>query len=342
LFQGFKGTPQSIVTVVLGFLTICSGVVLLQLSKSAKDVPDAAVFSADLDQIHTIAEQEQPETEPKADAIRGAAAIVRRISHARMKMEADELRRLHEEKRQEAMEPITENGQIQYEWDGLRRRRTFTMSTRRSRAHSAASPPPTASSYAPTPAPAFAQPQSPTAHPPLGMSRFPDPYEEDDDHDRSTIFSSIAGTIRGRARTNASMPIYEETSYSAGKYGAPTQHLPLTQMPRSRGESDIESGSRHTIRTASSAQDRPPVPPLHVQFPSYIDKEAGDRLNDSPDSPEDKPPAPPPHSAMRQFSFQRVFRREPGASEEERAGLVGQDSDEEIGRAPGASGPLKP
>jgi hypothetical protein len=58
----------------MGFLTICSGVVLLQLSKSAKDVPDTAVFSGDLDQIHTIAEQEQPETEPKADAIRGPAA----------------------------------------------------------------------------------------------------------------------------------------------------------------------------------------------------------------------------------------------------------------------------
>src|SRR6478609_7527593 len=101
LFQGFKGTAQSIVTVVLGFLTICSGVVLLQLSKSAKDVPDAAVFSGDLDQIQTIAEQEQPESEPKADAIRGAAAIVRRLSSARMKMEYDELRRLNEEKRRE-------------------------------------------------------------------------------------------------------------------------------------------------------------------------------------------------------------------------------------------------
>ncbi|EEY17360.1 conserved hypothetical protein [Verticillium alfalfae VaMs.102] len=80
LFRGFKGSANQIVSVVMGFLTICAGVVLLQLSKSAMDVPDTAVFTGNLDQIHTIAEQEQSETEPKADAIRGAAAIVRSIA----------------------------------------------------------------------------------------------------------------------------------------------------------------------------------------------------------------------------------------------------------------------
>ncbi|KAI8308707.1 Magnesium transporter NIPA2 [Colletotrichum sp. SAR11_240] len=111
LFRGFKGTPTAIITVVNGFLTICSGVVLLQLSKSAKDVPDTAVFSGDLNQIQTIAEQEQPETEPKADAIRGAAAIVRRLSSARQKMEEEEFKRLHEEKLRESLEPVSEDGQ---------------------------------------------------------------------------------------------------------------------------------------------------------------------------------------------------------------------------------------
>ncbi|KAJ3943155.1 uncharacterized protein N0V96_007389 [Colletotrichum fioriniae] len=105
LFRGFKGTPTAIITVVNGFLTICAGVVLLQLSKSAKDVPDTAVFAGDLNQIHTIAEQEQPETEPKADAIRGAAAIVRRFSSARQKMEEAEFKRLQEEKMRESLEP---------------------------------------------------------------------------------------------------------------------------------------------------------------------------------------------------------------------------------------------
>lgn len=124
LFQGFKGTPTSIVTVVMGFLTICSGVVLLQLSKSAKDVPDTAVFSGDLNQVRTIAEQEQAETEPKADAIRGAAALVRRFSTTREKMEIEELKRLRAEKEAERLEAVSEDGQPQFEWDGLRRRRT--------------------------------------------------------------------------------------------------------------------------------------------------------------------------------------------------------------------------
>ncbi|KAJ3474968.1 hypothetical protein NLG97_g9627 [Lecanicillium saksenae] len=91
LFQGFKAPAKDLVTIVMGFLVICSGVVLLQLSKSAKDVPDTAVFRGDLDQIQTIAEQEQPESEPKADAIRGTAAIVRRISQARSRMEEREM-----------------------------------------------------------------------------------------------------------------------------------------------------------------------------------------------------------------------------------------------------------
>ncbi|EHL02992.1 putative Magnesium transporter NIPA4 [Glarea lozoyensis 74030] len=121
---GFKGTVTSIVTMVLGFLTICAGVVLLQLSKSAKDVPDTAVFAGNLDQVRTIAEQEQPETEPKADAIRGAAAIVRRFSTARTKMELQEAKRLHEEKTAHDLDPIGEDGQAQWEFDGLRRRRT--------------------------------------------------------------------------------------------------------------------------------------------------------------------------------------------------------------------------
>src|ERR1700759_3682715 len=79
LFRGFKGTATQIITVVFGFLTICSGVVLLQLSKSAKDVPDTAVFTGDLDQVRTVAEQEEPEYEPRADTMRGTAAIIRAI-----------------------------------------------------------------------------------------------------------------------------------------------------------------------------------------------------------------------------------------------------------------------
>uniref|UniRef100_A0A8H7K895 Magnesium transporter NIPA2 n=1 Tax=Bionectria ochroleuca TaxID=29856 RepID=A0A8H7K895_BIOOC len=157
LFRGFQGTAAQIVTFVLGFLTICSGVVLLQLSKAAKDVPDAAIFQGDLDQIQTIAEQEQPESEPKADAIRGAAAIVRRISSARLKMESQELKRLHEEKMMDQMQPINENGQSmqEFEWDGLRRRKTLRSGTVNSRNAPSftVSPPPSSAGFPASPHP---------------------------------------------------------------------------------------------------------------------------------------------------------------------------------------------
>src|ERR1019366_8242663 len=74
LFRGFNGTVIEIITVVLGFLRICSGVILLQLSKSAKDVPDTAIFTGDPDQVRTVAEQEEPEYEPRADTMRGTAS----------------------------------------------------------------------------------------------------------------------------------------------------------------------------------------------------------------------------------------------------------------------------
>jgi hypothetical protein len=102
---------MSIITVILGFLQICAGVVLLQLSKSAKDVPDAAVFKGDLDQVRTVAEQEEPESEPKADAIRGTAAIIRRFSQARQKNEMAEAKRVYEDRMKDQIDPIGEDEQ---------------------------------------------------------------------------------------------------------------------------------------------------------------------------------------------------------------------------------------
>jgi magnesium transporter len=133
----------------MGFLQICAGVVLLQMSKSAKDVPDAAVFKGDLDQIREIGEQEQPESEPKADAIRGTAAILRRLSVSRQKKEEEEARRYREEKLKDQLEPLAENEIV--EWDGLRRRKTVVGD-------------------------GLSSPilRRKTIHPPLGMSRFPD------------------------------------------------------------------------------------------------------------------------------------------------------------------------
>lgn len=128
LFRGFKGSATSIVTMVNGFLVICAGVLLLQFSKSAKDVPDTAIFTGDLDQVRTIAGQNQPESEPKADAIRGTSIIVRRFSSARNKRELEEAKRLYEEKKQDIRHVEEGAPATEYYWDGLRRRTTARSS----------------------------------------------------------------------------------------------------------------------------------------------------------------------------------------------------------------------
>nr|CEG04448.1 unnamed protein product [Fusarium clavum] len=340
LYQGFKGSVQSIVTVVLGFLTICSGVVLLQISKSAKDVPDAAIFNGDLDQIQTIVEQEQPETEPKADAIRGTAAIMRQISQRRLRMEAEELKRLHEEKMMmETMDPIREDGsQPEWEWDGLRRRRTMTFRTGRtgtissSRAGSVTSPPP----QIPPISPRFAvRPSSPRQHPPLGMSQFPpvDDHEDDNDDDNNrqetnTLFSSIAGTIRGRARgfTNFSgRHVNDDHEDDKPRPRSPMHPVPLTEIAVPRDKADEEHAAYYgqTREHAFGGQD------TEYRGASF---RSGNSL---------APPTPPPHGqppeiTRRQFSFHNVFRRPHSSSrstshvedptEEEQAGLVKDDS----------------
>jgi hypothetical protein len=298
LFQGFKGTVSSIVTVVMGFLTICSGVVLLQLSKSAKDVPDAAVFSGNLDQIHTIAEQEQPETEPKADAIRGAAGLIRRISVARQKMEAEEFKRLRKDKIRETLEPVSEDGQT-YEWDGLRRRKTI-YGSQRSRAIT-------------TPVP-----QSP--HPPLGMSHFPTAEElAEADRPTSPAISSIVGTIRNRAR---SVLIPGHGAHHESTVQSPMHPVQLTEIavpsqhvddePSPFGGYGVPGGKTGYEGSASSSQ-------RHIQF-------GGDNRQASQGSDVSSThvgPAPPPHGARRQFSFQNVFRRH------QQHGGIGVDGHEE-------------
>ncbi|VBB84331.1 Putative NIPA-like protein 1 [Podospora comata] len=304
LFRGFNGTPTSIITVVMGFLVICSGVVLLQLSKSAKDVPDTAVFAGDLDQIQTIAEQPQPETEPKADAIRGTAAIVRRLSSARQKMELEELKRLHEEKIQESLAPVSENGAPLYEWDGLRRRRTGTFSSHRTRPGTGVG-----ASPAPSGAPFLAPP---TPHPPLGWSHFPTEEElAEASRPVSPALSSIMGTIRSRARSALlpGHPDYKPSNNpSTTKVQSPMHPVQLTSIAVPGQDNPASSNNPSddflhplgaarqtragTTASASSSKRR-------VQFPEYNEGE----------HPLPSPPTPPPHSAKRQFSFQNIFKR---------------------------------
>lgn len=319
LFRGFKGTPSEIILVVMGFLQICSGVVLLQLSKSAKDVPDTAVFTGDLDQVRTIAEQEAPESEPKADAIRGGAALIRSISKARLRKEAEEARRLQEER----MEPIGENEQV--EWDGLRRRKTIIA--------------PGQSSI----------PRRKPVHPPLGMTHFPtEPihgspsFDADADADNeSGLFTNLrrrAFTVWHPGRSlsgprTASTSSY--TSVDAHDHGAP-HTLALDDMhERGSGAASHKGAKAPTVRTASVATTTetgdlaergphifglpPGLQPQRSASPSQMslrDLQSHDTAYHSPAAIHFATPPPPPQHqvdesqiARRQFSFQNIFHR---------------------------------
>lgn len=337
LFQGFKGTASSIITVVMGFLTICSGVVLLQLSKSAKDVPDTAVFKGDLDQIQTIAEQEQPETEPKADAIRGAAAIVRRFSVARQKMEVEELKRLHEEKERERLETVTEDGP-EYEWDGLRRRRT-TVGSQRSTIR-----PQTGRSSSPNPFTMPMPPRTPqtltvgtrSPHPPLGMSRFPTEEELLEEERRILnspgFLASLSGTIKPRRRSQSAATVlpghpdfpssYNQSAQSPmhpvqlTDIAVPSQKLGAEASPYATTADNVYGPPDHIRHqdisyggAAGLAQSAASVASgttgRHIQFGESSRPSVSNSLF---------APTPPPRqesqSARRQFSFQNVFRRQ--------------------------------
>ncbi|EGY19583.1 hypothetical protein VD0002_g5082 [Verticillium dahliae] len=293
LFRGFKGSANQIVSVVMGFLTICAGVVLLQLSKSAKDVPDTAVFTGNLDQIHTIAEQEQSETEPKADAIRGAAAIVRRFSATRQKREAEEFKRLHEEKQREQLAPVGEDGP-EYEWDGLRRRKTMLgsqSSVGRGRSGTVRS--------------TFTIPRTPEVHPPLGMSHFPtdDELADIDRPSSPGMMSSIAGTIRNRAR---SVLTPNRPDFSLD----PKQQPPMPPVPLT----DI-AVSGHSINDGSSYRTRPHDSDYGVSNTEYTGAKGvyharhGSHVSGVSGGSSFLAPTPPPHTARRQFSFQNIFKR---------------------------------
>ncbi|KAI9707272.1 MAG: hypothetical protein M1836_000232 [Candelina mexicana] len=299
LFRGFKGTAASIATMAMGFLQICAGVILLQLSKSSKDVPDAAVFSGDLDQVRTVAEQEQPESEPKADAIRGTAAIIRRISMSRKKMEVDEAKRIHQD-HMEDLGPINENEQV--EWDGLRRRKTVLGS----------------------PSPGGLQRRK-TLHPPLGLTRFP----EDLGHEQHSGAGIEDGGERGflgsvKKRTKSSwLPGQRknsgpggtmdgqgpETSIPEYKLDDDTAYNPhSTQQPEGSMEMShvygLPAGLRHhedpADRSGASSVAQPTGPLKWADDPRVREEKPHSSL---------APPAPPPHTAKRQFSFQNVFHR---------------------------------
>jgi hypothetical protein len=283
LFQGFKGTAMAIVTIVMGFLTICSGVVLLQLSRSAKDVPDAAVFKGDLDQVREVGEQEASETEPKADAIRGAAAIIRRISVARQKMEREEAKKYFQEKQEDQQHPPAEDEII--EWDGLRRRRTVVgdhpvMTPRSGRSVR-------------------------TPRPPLGMSHFPDEEEQQPARTPSGGYSFL-DDVRSRASTMLHPSQWRPYSREENAQPSPMHPVALTEI--AVGQKNVD-----TAYQGSGASLEPPFQPHSGRERSDTPRSIAWADEVRPEAPASRnsslAPDPPPHTTRRQFSFQTVFKR---------------------------------
>lgn len=307
LFQGFKGTATSISTVVMGFLQICSGVILLQLAKSSKDVPDTAVFKGDLDQVRTIAEQEEPESEPRADTIRGGAAILRAVSKRRTLRQVEEVEKLHNQR----VEAVGDCEVV--EWDGLRRRRTL-QATNGSSVKSAK-----------------------TLHPPLGMSRFPD-----DDAEAKDIESQAARLKTFRCSTHKSKrsDVTTEdlpsplamTALSFDYESSPTrarhlqgnlskeldgsrstdEHLPSTIRPVPSFQTDKASGSYRSTRTSSefsSSATTTVLPPF--------DPDAGAQQQQQ--------------QHKRTFSFTRIFKPHSSLSSSSHPGPISADHDDLAG-----------
>jgi hypothetical protein len=305
LFRGFKGTAISITTVVMGFLVICVGVILLQLAKSSKDVPDTAVFKGEYDDVRTIAEQKEPEYEPRADTIRGGAAIVRALSRTRTKRQAEEVHRIHEER----MQPIGENETV--EWDGLKRRKTTST------------------------APGSIK-RSNTVHPPLGMTHVPDDDSEPDEEMHPGFFGRLgrkmtnAAGHRKRSDTSpmpmASVNIHPKRTADYGDDDT-SYHSPDQPHLRWAGASPEPDATRNPSQSSSLA----PAPPPPPHFSPPIGQEAKrqfsfhnvfNRSRPGTGAGEDDN-RPTSRGAL---SFASGSRRAHVTTEEERLGLVHGDS----------------
>ncbi|KAJ5088083.1 hypothetical protein N7456_011699 [Penicillium angulare] len=306
LFRGFKGTATEISTVIMGFLQICAGVVLLQISKSAKDVPDAAVFKGDLDQIREVVTQEEPESEPRADSIRGAASIIRRISTARRTMESEEARRFFHDKHEDTLKPPSENEV--FEWDGIRRRRTVVGEG------------PTMSRTSTPRTPSIRQP-----FPPLGMSRFPDP-EHEDEHRPSTKQSGHSFFTDFRSRASSMLnpqwtPLDEQDEKHTGLTDSPVE----ANFPEHQGAANRVGRERSdTPRSISWADEKADTPGLEpptqnaarqFSFHTMFHRPKAER------SPSPKRNASPPRGILRRTNAQIN-----NGTEEEQLGLVKGDS----------------
>lgn len=242
---------------------------LLQLSKSAKDVPDAAVFKGDLDQIREVATQEEAETEPKADSIRGAAAIVRQLSTKRQSQEEEEARRVVRDREQDRLQPVGENEVV--EWDGLRRRKSTKTPSAKSE-----------------------------QLPPLGMSRFPDDDHDYDHHHDKVMEENHGPSLLEGIRSRASsllhpshwLPIHEHHHH----------HNEKGDMDTAYHGPEIHPATHRSETPGSIAwADEAPFPRTHETSPSKRQFSFNNILNrlKSPTSPIPRPRLHPEKQALK-------------------------------------------
>lgn len=248
-------------------------------------MPDAAVFKGDLDQIREVGQQEASEIEPKADAIRGTAAIIRRISVSRQKMEEEEAKRFFKEKQEDQLSQPGDNEII--EWDGLRRRKTVigdhpTMTPRSARSVR-------------------------TPHPPLGMTRFPS--DEDVPARTPSRSHSILSDVRSRASTILQSPLHWRQVHDDDEPQTSVHPVALTEIA-------LHNNSKHAVDTAyhggNDGHLEPPFQPQTGRERSNTPRSivwADERPDSSPTRSSRLAPEPPHQYARRQFSFTTLFGR---------------------------------
>lgn len=230
-----------------------------------------------MDQIREVATQEDPEYEPKADSIRGAASIIRRISTTRRDTEAVEARRFVQDKHEDFLKPPGDNEII--EWDGIRRRKTVIGN-----------------------GPTMSRPNTPRTPsfkkemPPWGMSRIPDPENEEDRPSTKQSGNSFMNDFRTRA-SSALHP----TLWQSGRHGkhlsphsAPVSMTDLTRSGSDTKYHGVENDEGLEAPRRPFGRDRSDTPrSIH-----WADEKDGDQATGSPEQ-----------SARRQFSFNTMFNR---------------------------------
>lgn len=178
------------------------------------------------------------------------------------------------------MEPIGENEQ--FEWDGLRRRRTIS-SAGDSRGGSVR--------------------RQKTVHPPLGMSRFPDDVSEPDSEVHPGFFGRIGRRPASKQSDGASVPL---------------SNVSPTREGRDRAYSSRKSSLRNTVRAIEEEEEDTSYKSPAGAESQHVRWAHADSVRDrasSKSSSQYPPPNPP--GARRQFSFQNPFNRRRDGDEQD-------------------------